>query len=124
MQRTGALSPPRLCPCRGVGTLLTRAVDIPLLGLKSRVARPHVRDRALAGVAAHHVDAAIADVQVPITLVGNGLRGAAAGAVAVPHGSAVGALRILGGQALAEAVAQLADCRRGHEPRIARIGVA
>ena len=45
-----------------------------------------------------------------------------AGAVAVRHGGAVGYLRILGGQALAEAVAQLADDCRGHEGRIFRVG--
>ena len=45
-----------------------------------------------------------------------------AGAVAVRHGGAVGSLRILGGQALAEAVAQLADDRRGHEARVVRVG--
>ncbi|WP_295910721.1 hypothetical protein [uncultured Actinomyces sp.] len=51
--------------------------------------------------------------------VGNNLF---AGAVAVRHGGAVGSLRILGGQALAEAVAQLADDRRGHEARVVRVG--
>ena len=81
-----------------------------------------MRDRALLGVAAQDVDAAVADAKVPVPLVDDGLRGAIAGAVAVPHGGAVGSLRILGGQALAEAIVQLADDRRGHESRVIRVG--
>ena len=81
-----------------------------------------MRDRALLGVAAHDVDAAVADADVPVALVDDGLRGAVPGAVAVPHGRAVGACRILGGQALAEAVAQLADHRCGHQGRIFHVG--
>ena len=81
-----------------------------------------MRDCALLGVAAHDVDAAVADADVPVALVDDGLRGAVPGAVAVPHGGAVGSLRILGGQALAEAVAQLADDRRRHESRVVRVG--
>ena len=81
-----------------------------------------MRNRALLGVAAQDVDAAVADADVPVTLVDDSLRGAVPGAVAVRHGGAVGSLRILGRQALAEAVAQLADDRRGHEARVVRVG--
>ncbi len=53
-----------------------------------------MRDRALLGEAAHHVDATITDAQVTI-LVRDGLRVRVPGAVGVPHGGAVLALRVL-----------------------------
>ena len=43
---------------------LTRVIAIPDLGVETRVTRPHVRDCALLGEAAHHVDATITDAQV------------------------------------------------------------